>query len=100
MNIFVAFNLDAPGMSERREALLPEHRDFMVALGDRVLWGGPLLASDGATKLGGMYAFRATDLQEAREISGSDPFVKGGIFQSSETHQWRWQSGASTLERP
>lgn len=100
MTLFIAFNLDAAGMAERRAELLPAHRAFMSGLGDKVLWGGPLLGSDGETKLGGMYVFRAADLDEARAITGADPFVTGGIYRQCETHRWRWQSGPSAVTRP
>lgn len=100
MTLFIAFNLDAEGMAARRAELLPAHRNYMASLGDRVLWGGPLLAEDGETKLGGMYAFRATDTAEAQAIAGKDPFVTGGIYRQCITRHWRWQSGPQTVTKP
>ncbi|WP_284163452.1 YciI family protein [Frigidibacter sp. SD6-1] len=100
MTLFIAFNLDAAGMAERRTELLPAHRAYMAVLGDKVLWGGPLLDSDGETKLGGMYVFRAATLADARAITAADPFVSGGVYRQCETHRWRWQSGPPVVTRP
>lgn len=97
--LFVAFNLDAEGMAARRAELLPAHRDYMAKLGDRVLWGGPLMADDGETKVGGMFVFRAEDRTQALDISQNDPFVVGGIYRNCETRAWRWQSGPDSLSK-
>lgn len=97
--LFVVYNIDAEGVSEKRAELLPAHRDYMKSLGEKTLWGGPLLADDGETKRGGMYVVRADSAEDARHIAENDPFVKGGIFQFSDVSAWRWQSGPAHLEK-
>ena len=97
--LFVVFNLDADDMNERREALLPAHREYMAGLGDQILWGGPLLADDGIVKRGGMYVIKCETPNQAREIAANDPFVRGGIYHQTEVSAWRWQSGPEQLNK-
>lgn len=97
--LFVVYNIDASGKSQRRADLLPAHRDYMKSLGGNVLCGGPLLADDGKSKRGGMYVLRAESAEEARAIAANDPFVKGGVFRSSDVSAWRWQSGPDSLQK-
>ncbi len=97
--LFVAYNVDAEGVAEKRAELLPAHREFMTSLGARVLWGGPLLGDDGEAKLGGMYVFHADTAEEAREITQRDPLVIGGVYRSCSTTAWRWQSGPEVLNK-
>lgn len=99
MMLFIVYNLDAESMAEKRAALLPDHRDYMKSLGEKVLWGGPLLDDNGESKRGGMYVVRADTADEARKIASNDPLVLGGIYQFSDVSVWRWQSGPDSVEK-
>lgn len=90
--LFVVYNRDAPDTGALREATRPAHVAFMKGLGTRAKAGGPLLAEDGETKIGGMFIVEAASLAEARAIAAADPFARAGLFAHSHVDEWRWQT--------
>lgn len=90
--LFVVYNRDAPGTAAAREAARPDHIAFMKSLGAAAKAGGPILAADGETKIGGMFVVEAESLHAARAIAARDPFVLAGIYATSHVDEWRWQT--------
>lgn len=90
--LFVVYNRDAPGTAALREATRPAHVAFMKGLGSSAKAGGPLLAEDGETKIGGMFVVEAASLTEARAIAAADPFAQAGLFAETRVDEWRWQT--------
>lgn len=91
-DVYLVLTLDKEGAEELRAATRPDHIDFMRGLGDKALIGGPLLTGDDGDKCGGMYLLRAASLDQAREISAGDPYVKAGLFKQVEVRPWIWQT--------
>lgn len=89
---FVVYTIDMPDMVAVREAVRPDHIAFMKQFGSRAKVGGPLLDTDGETKIGGMYVLEAGSLEDARESAMQDPYVKAGLFETVRVREWRWQT--------
>ena len=92
MTHFVVYLLDKTGMGELREKVRPLHLEFIKNLGSQVKAGGPLLADDGETKVGGMYILEASDLASARKTAERDPYFTSGLAESMDVRMWRWQT--------
>lgn len=90
--LFVICNRDAPGTAALREQHRPAHVAFMKSLGPAAKAGGPLLAPDGETRIGGMFILQAASLEEAQAVAARDPFRVAGLFAVSHVDEWRWQT--------
>ena len=97
---YVVYNLDAPGTGDLREQYRDAHLEFMRELrsAGKAKIGGPFLSADGKQRLGGMYILAATSLEEAINIANQDPFVKAGIYPSTQVQPWIWQTGRPDSE--
>jgi uncharacterized protein YciI len=89
---FVVYMLDKSDTGPLRETVRPRHLQFIKGLGPRIKVGGPLLAPDGETKIGGMYILDADDLPSARAVAESDPFFIEGVAAALDVRPWRWQT--------
>ena len=75
---------DGPDGAARRS----EHRDGHVAHLDaldaegRILYAGPIRNDAGDTSVGAVIVFEAASLADARALVDSDPYVKGGVFET------------------
>lgn len=92
LRLFVVYNRDAPGTAALREATRPAHIAFMKSMGSAAKAGGPLLAADGETRIGGMFILQAASLAEAQAVADRDPFKLAGLFATSFVDEWRWQT--------
>jgi uncharacterized protein YciI len=90
--LFVIYNRDAPGKAALREEHRSAHIAFMASLGATAKAGGPLLAADGQTRIGGMFILEAASLEEAQAVAARDPFKLAGLFETSHVDEWRWQT--------
>jgi uncharacterized protein YciI len=84
MPLFVLIGHDGPDGPARRNEHRAAHVAHVEALdreGRIVLAGTPRNDSDDAS-IGAVILFEARDLEQAREIAGRDPYVRGGVFES------------------
>ena len=79
---------DKPGTGEQRLATRPIHLDHLNGLGDRLILAGALLDADDKPE-GSLLVIEAESLEAATASFMADPFVKQGIFGSTEIRPWR-----------
>lgn len=79
---------DKPGTGEQRLATRPIHLDHLNSLGDRLILAGALLDTDDKPE-GSLLVIEAESLEAATASFMADPFVKQGIFGSTEIRPWR-----------
>jgi len=98
--LYVVYNLDAPGTATLRQQHREAHLRFMQELKDagKVKIGGPFLSEDGKQRLGGMYILDVPSIEDAIHIANQDPFVKAGLYPSTQVRPWIWQTGRPESE--
>jgi len=76
-------------------AVLPEHLEYMIGLERKgaLFASGPLSAVPGGPAGDGLTILRAADLEEARAIAETDPFVKRGL-RNFDIREWTLMEGS------
>jgi uncharacterized protein YciI len=72
---------DKPGSHEVRQKFRPEHVNYRVALGTKLIMAGPLLSDDGAGSVGSFIVFETDDIAAARAFAAGDPLVREGALE-------------------
>ena len=85
--LFVITAIDKPRSLELRMATRQAHFEFINAT-DIAKLGGPFLNADGQM-IGSMIVIEAADIDAARQWHASDPYVKAGLFASSDVRPWK-----------
>jgi hypothetical protein len=85
--LFVLNAIDKSNSLELRKATRDAHFAFVKETG-AVRLGGPFLDAKG-DMAGSMIIFEAADLEAAKAWHGKDPYVKAGLFQSSDVRPWK-----------
>jgi uncharacterized protein len=90
MPTFVYIGHDGTAASEQRRKARPEHIERIEALdtAGRIRFAGPLL-DEGGEPRGSVVVFEADDLEAARALAESDPYVKAGVFERLEVRETR-----------
>ncbi len=84
--MLIAFHgLDRSDASDLRASLGPAHREFHARRGN--LLGGPLLDAKGNPR-GSLIVFEASDITEASSAMAADPYVVGGLFETTSIAQF------------
>jgi uncharacterized protein YciI len=80
MAVFVVTYVYAPDSAERRDAVRPEHREFLRGLHaqGRLLLSGPLPAAGGEAD-GALIVVEADDAEGALALLDVDPFRREGL---------------------
>ena len=89
MPLFALVARDGPGATELRKQHRPAHLEKLrpLARAGRVRFAGPLL--EGGAPVGSLVVFEAPDLDTARAVAASDPYVVHGVFASWELRETR-----------
>jgi uncharacterized protein len=85
--LFVLTAIDKSNALELRKANRDAHFAFVKETGV-VRLGGPFLDAKG-DMAGSMIIFEATDMDAAKAWHAKDPYVKAGLFQSSDIRPWK-----------
>lgn len=85
MPLFVFIGRDRPAGAELRQELRPAHLEHLgpLSAAGRVRFGGPLRDEDG-TPRGSVIVLEADSVGEARALCDRDPYVAGGLFETTE----------------
>ena len=85
MPLYAFIGRDRPGSAALRQELRPAHLDHLGPLSavGRVRFGGPLRDPDG-TPRGSVILLEAESLDAARALCERDPYVAGGLFETTE----------------
>jgi uncharacterized protein YciI len=92
--LFVAVCLDKPGALAVRTATRDAHLGWLKSLGTTIRAGGPFLDPADGTMIGSMLIVEAESIEAARALFAEDPYVKAGLFASTEIRPWKWVVGA------
>lgn len=87
MPLFVVTAIDKPDSLELRMSVREQHFAFVREKG-RAKLGGPFLDAKG-NMCGSLIIVEAPDLEAAKAWHASDPYVKAGLFASSEVKPWK-----------
>ena len=85
--LFVVVAIDKEDSLPLRLAVREDHFAFARETG-RIRLGGPLLDAKG-DMCGSLMIVEADDLEAAKAWHASDPYVKAGLFASSEVRPWK-----------
>ena len=85
--LFVVVATDKKDSLALRMATREAHFDFARETGV-VRLGGPFLDAKGEMA-GSLIIFEAENLEEARAWHAADPYVKAGLFASSDVRPWK-----------
>jgi uncharacterized protein YciI len=85
--LFVLTALDKPDSLALRLSVREAHLAFARDTG-RIRLGGPFLDDNGDMR-GSMMIIEAPDLETAKAWHASDPYVKAGLFATSDIRPWK-----------
>lgn len=87
MPLFVYRGQDGPNGLELRKSVRERHLAHLQHLADagRIRFGGPLTDA-GGSPCGSLVILEADDLESARAIAESDPYLTEGVFERIEVH--------------
>ncbi len=88
MALFVLINNDKPNGLALRMATRAAHLAYVGGFGDQVKLGGPVL-DDNGDMAGSVILFEAETIEEARNFSANDPYMKAGLFVQSQVLAFR-----------
>ena len=83
MPLFVYRGQDSPNGLELRKTVREQHLAHLKQLADagRIRFAGPLIDASDAP-CGSLVIFEAADLESARRVAESDPYLTQGVFES------------------
>jgi hypothetical protein len=87
MALFVLTAIDRPDSLALRLSVREQHLAFARETG-RIKLGGPFLDAKG-DMCGSLMIVEAPDLETAKAWHASDPYVKAGLFASSDLRPWK-----------
>ncbi|PZR51920.1 hypothetical protein DNL40_13955 [Xylanimonas oleitrophica] len=89
MAVFAVTYVYAPDSSSARDAVRPEHREFLTELHRRgtLHVSGPLPAADGAPD-GALIVVEADDAATALALLDDDPFRREGLVTTRTAREW------------
>ena len=85
--LFVVIATDKENSLALRTATREAHFAYVRETGV-VKIGGPFLDTQGEMR-GSLIIFEAADLEAAKDWHAADPYVKAGLFASSEVRPWK-----------
>ena len=88
--LYAVICTDKPNSLALRQAVRPEHVDYLESLGGTLVLAGPFLEPVNETMNGSLIVVEASSLEAAGKIAAADPFAKAGLFASVEIRPWVW----------
>lgn len=85
--LFVVTAVDKPNALPLRLSVREQHFAFAKETA-RIRLGGPFLDANGEM-CGSLMIVEAADLDEAKAWHASDPYVKAGLFATSDIRPWK-----------
>ena len=89
--LFALICTDGPDKFQTRVDTRPAHVAFLEGLNadGKLAFAGPFLGPDDRPN-GSLVVIEAETEDEARAISGADPYAEAGLFTSVEIRRWNW----------
>jgi hypothetical protein len=85
--LFVLTAIDKDDSLELRMSVREQHMAFVKETGV-VRLGGPFLDAKGGMA-GSLIIFEAADMDAAKAWNAKDPYMKAGLFQSTDIRPWK-----------
>ena len=91
MPLFVFIGHDGPDGLVARDANREGHVAHLDALEaeGRIPYAGPIKDEAGERSVGAVIVFEAPDLEAARRLTASDPYVEGGVYETWTVHPFK-----------
>lgn len=86
--LFAFICFDNPGMAELRQRIWAEHIEYMIAVKDRTVFGGPLKDDEGETTIGSIFAIDFEDRSAADKFIAGEPYTREGVFETPRIYRW------------
>ena len=89
---FLIIGRGKPGMSDASNRLLEARRSYFIEKGyqERLIASGPLLSDDGTQWAGSAMMIELPDRAAVEAMLVDDPYVRAGLYDSIEIHNWRF----------
>ena len=89
MSLFVIEGIDGPDAGAARAAHNAAHVDYLLAMGERFVIGGPFLgAGDNDNPIGSLVVIEADSQEAAEAFAAADPFVLNGVYADVTVRRW------------
>ncbi|VAW25146.1 hypothetical protein MNBD_ALPHA11-314 [hydrothermal vent metagenome] len=93
---FVIIGNDKNDALQTRKNVRADHLAYWGEQGKNFLAAGPFLDKN-ENPCGSMMIVEAGDIDEAKRMAASDPYVTGGVFENYEVRRWNWLLGKPEL---
>ena len=87
--LFAFICFDQPGKAALRQEIRAEHIEYMIAVKDRTVFGGPLQDDSGDVTIGSIFAIDFPDRAAAEEFIASEPYTRSGVFEPPNIYPWK-----------
>lgn len=84
--LFAIHCLDKDDSAELRQSVAPIHAAYVREHTARIMFGGPLLATDGITRIGTLIVVDMESRSEAQAFLQNEPYYAAGLFARCEIH--------------
>lgn len=84
--LYVIHCLDHPERAALRQANTDAHAQYMRAHADRVRLGGPLVSTDGQTRIGVLVVIDFDDRDALQAFIEHEPYRRAGLFARVDVH--------------
>ena len=95
---FMIYCIDAPGQSERRMTLRPQHKAQVARIESHLAAAGPLFADDGTTMIGSLLVADFPDRVALDVWLHDEPYTQQGVYAKVTIHPflnvWPQAAGA------
>ncbi len=85
--LFLCF--DAPGMQQVRLDHRPSHIEYMIAVKDITVFGGPLRNDEDTVSDGSIFCLKLPDRAAALAFMENEPYNRSGVFESVIIRRFR-----------
>lgn len=80
--LYLIYCTDKPNHQDVRMAYRAAHIEYLKAVMDKLVIGGPILSPDGQSMIGSMLVIDAANQAEIDEFTKNDPYSKAQLFES------------------
>jgi uncharacterized protein len=87
--LFAFICFDQPGKADLRQRIRAEHIEYMMAVKDRTVFGGPLQDETGDITIGSVFAIDFVDRLAADAFIIDEPYTKNGVFSKPQIYPWK-----------
>ena len=87
--LFTFICFDQPGKALLRQEIRAEHIEYMIAVKNRTVFGGPLQDDSGEVTVGSIFAIDFADRAAADAFIAEEPYTKNGVFSPPQIYPWK-----------